>query len=59
MPFYDFHCPSCDRIYEKKMSVAESEQPQFCEEDGKELVQKIGAPGLSFIGKWFTNNKEY
>lgn len=59
MPWYDFHCPKCDRVYEKRMSIAESEEPHFCEEDGKELVKLISVPTLNFVGKWFSNKKEY
>jgi putative FmdB family regulatory protein len=59
MAFYDYKCRKCDRVYEVRKPIAESDTLEYCEEDGSELVKQLTPLGLQFNGKWFNNAKEY
>ena len=43
MPIYEFRCPSCGNVFERKRPVAKASQGAKCPEDGKNAQRIFGA----------------
>jgi putative FmdB family regulatory protein len=44
MPYYQYACPECGEAFEKKLSMAQSGEPQECPECGsRETRKRLGA----------------
>ena len=48
MPIYEFHCPECNRTFEKISPFGMAEQP--CPDCGKSSPKRISVPAKSPMG---------
>jgi len=52
MPLYDYHCKSCDHVFEKQLKIAEMNQPleEPCPECNKEgEMEKVVGGNYAFM----------
>ena len=43
MPIYEFRCPSCEKVFERKRPVGKASQGARCPDDGKNAQRIFGA----------------
>jgi len=48
MPIYEFHCPACNRTFEKLSKMADTDQP--CPDCGKPAKKAISLPAKGQLG---------
>jgi putative FmdB family regulatory protein len=57
MPMYQYQCLSCEIEFDKMVPLAQYDQPQPCEDCGKETRKLLAMPGVIFKGdSWGTKN---
>lgn len=43
MPFYDYACTSCGKVFDRMVSMERRNENQICPDCGKEAVRKVVA----------------
>ncbi len=52
MPYYDYECPICERLFEEQRPVSERNQGECC---GVEAQRLISAPHVVVYGTYYDN----
>lgn len=57
MPNYDFSCPQCEVVFERRLSISGSDDPQTCDTCGSTVKKLISLPNFILKGDdWVGKN---